>query len=104
MYYFGPYEDAMTRNIAHYSTQLCLHLVNLGRIMPSTLLNDALALDIPLNSEEGFVRQIIGWREFVQCSRIYVTALQPIQLEFKARPAAGWEGECAQQPKSLQTY
>ena len=66
MYYFGPYEDAMTQEHRTLFHTTMSSLVNLGRIMPSTLLNDALKLDIPLNSKEGFVRQIIGWREFVR--------------------------------------
>jgi len=36
--------------------------VNLHRLLPERIVDDALALDIPLNSKEGFVRQLLGWR------------------------------------------
>jgi deoxyribodipyrimidine photolyase-related protein len=39
--------------------------MNLHRILPGRVVADALALDLPLASKEGFVRQILGWREFV---------------------------------------
>ena len=38
--------------------------MNLHRIMPQHVVNLVLAADIPLNSKEGFLRQMI-WREYV---------------------------------------
>ena len=101
MYYFGPYEDAMTQEHRTLFHTTMSSLVNLGRIMPRTLLNDALALDIPLNSKEGFVRQIIGWREFVHHVHELTDGFATDSAPVKARPAAGWEG-IGRQPKSLQ--
>ena len=44
--------------------------MNLGIITPQQIITKAKdyaeANDIPLNSLEGFVRQIIGWREFIR--------------------------------------
>jgi deoxyribodipyrimidine photolyase-related protein len=40
--------------------------LNLHRLVPRDVLNDVLDADIPLNSKEGFVRQVLGWREFVR--------------------------------------
>ena len=34
--------------------------------MPHNLIDDVLNLDIPLNSKEGFVRQVLGWRIMYQ--------------------------------------
>ena len=93
MYYFGPYEDAMTQEHRTLFHTTMSSLVNFGRIMPSTLLNDALALDIPLNSKEGFIRQIIGWREFVHHVHGLTDGFATGSTPVKARPAAGWEGE-----------
>ena len=62
---FGPYEDAMStrsRNLFH--TRIAA-LLNLGRLSARRVVEEAVALDIPLASKEGFVRQILGWREFV---------------------------------------
>jgi deoxyribodipyrimidine photolyase-related protein len=39
--------------------------MNLHRILPREIVADALSLDIPLASQEGFIRQVLGWREFV---------------------------------------
>jgi deoxyribodipyrimidine photolyase-like uncharacterized protein len=39
--------------------------VNLHRLLPSQVVADVLAMNAPLQSKEGFVRQVLGWREFV---------------------------------------
>ena len=63
---FGPFEDAMsTDSLQLFHTRIS-GLLNLHRLLPSRVLQDVLALDIPLNSKEGFVRQLAGWREFVR--------------------------------------
>ncbi|MBL9149939.1 MAG: cryptochrome/photolyase family protein [Phycisphaerae bacterium] len=64
--HFGPYEDAMSsvsRGLFH--TRLT-PILNLARLLPRDLVDDAAGLDIPLASKEGFIRQVLGWREFVQ--------------------------------------
>lgn len=64
--HFGPWEDAMsTRSRGLFHTRIS-PLLNIGRILARTLVDDALATDLPLQSAEGFVRQVIGWREFVR--------------------------------------
>ena len=45
-------------------------MLNVGLITPKEVLNVCLHYaginSVPLNSMEGFVRQIIGWREFIR--------------------------------------
>ncbi|MEO1131022.1 MAG: cryptochrome/photolyase family protein, partial [Planctomycetota bacterium] len=41
-------------------------LLNLKLLEPTEVYEAALESDAPLNSVEGFVRQIIGWREFIR--------------------------------------
>ncbi|MEC9440152.1 MAG: cryptochrome/photolyase family protein [Myxococcota bacterium] len=66
MEHFGPYEDAMSTRSRTLFHTLLSPLVNLHRITPKRALEDVLALELPLNSKEGFVRQLIGWREFMR--------------------------------------
>lgn len=62
---FGPFEDAMSsRSTTLFHTRVS-QLVNLLRLLPRRLLDDTLVMDLPLASKEAFVRQLIGWREFV---------------------------------------
>ena len=64
--HFGPYEDAMsTASAGLFHTRISA-LLNNGRLLPRRVVEDVLALDVPLASREGFVRQVIGWREFVR--------------------------------------
>lgn len=64
--HFGPYEDAMsTKSAGLFHTRISA-LMNNGRLLPRRVIEDALALDLPLASQEGFVRQILGWREFMR--------------------------------------
>lgn len=66
MTHFGPYEDAMsTASSGLFHTRIA-PLLNLHRLLPRRVVDDVLARDLPLSSQEGFVRQIIGWREFVR--------------------------------------
>lgn len=66
MPHFGPYEDAMsTKSRTLFHTQIS-SVLNLHRITPREVLDEVLALDVPLASQEGFVRQVLGWREFVR--------------------------------------
>jgi len=66
---FGPYEDAMTsENWALHHSLLSPYLNN-GLLHPSEVIDAAVKRfekgDIPIQSAEGFIRQIIGWREYV---------------------------------------
>jgi deoxyribodipyrimidine photolyase-related protein len=64
--HFGPYEDAMSRTSSGLFHTRISALLNLHRLLPARVIHDVLALDIPLASREGFVRQVLGWREFVR--------------------------------------
>ena len=67
---FGPYEDAMRDDqlqLFHSKTSV---LLNLGRLLPLDLIRDVAARaeagTAPLASCEGFIRQLLGWREFMR--------------------------------------
>jgi deoxyribodipyrimidine photolyase-related protein len=68
--YFGHYEDALVahEHILHHS--LLSPLINVGLLCPNQVLDQVLSYaknaSIPLNSTEGLVRQIMGWREFIR--------------------------------------
>lgn len=64
--HFGPYEDAMsTRSRGLFHSRVSA-LMNLHRLLPKEVVDDVVALELPLSSKEGFIRQVIGWREFVK--------------------------------------
>lgn len=69
---FGPYEDAITKRGVRLWHSTLSPLLNIGLLTPKHVLDAALAYadehEVPLNSLEGFVRQIIGWREFIRAS------------------------------------
>ncbi|MBP9127241.1 MAG: cryptochrome/photolyase family protein, partial [Elusimicrobia bacterium] len=67
---FGDYEDSIVNGeiILHHS--LLTPLLNVGLLTPGEVVDQAIKYahenKIPMNSCEGFVRQIIGWREFIR--------------------------------------
>ena len=66
MEHFGPFEDAMSsraRNLFH--TRIS-PMLNLQRLSAKQVITDVEAMDLPLPSKEGFIRQIVGWREFMR--------------------------------------
>jgi deoxyribodipyrimidine photolyase-related protein len=65
---FGDYEDAVTDKSNTVFHSALSPLINLGLITPEEIITKLKKVEnkIPMNSLEGYVRQIIGWREFMR--------------------------------------
>lgn len=67
---FGDYEDAISPEHTVLYHSLLTPYLNTGLLTPQEVVEKAIDYakenQIPLNSLEGFVRQIIGWREFMR--------------------------------------
>jgi len=64
---FGPYEDAIVGDEPYLNHSLLSPYLNIGLLHPAEVIAAVKELgdEIALNSIEGFIRQIIGWREYV---------------------------------------
>ena len=97
---FGTYEDAMVATEHYLYHSVLTPVLNTGLLHPKQVVNAAISMtkekDIPLNSAEGFIRQIIGWREYIhavyqregrrQRTRNYWLFTRPVPKQF-------WTGE-----------
>ncbi|MCB9209566.1 MAG: cryptochrome/photolyase family protein [Ignavibacteriales bacterium] len=67
---YGTYQDAIVRDESFLYHSLLSPIMNVGLLTPDYILERTLEFvaenEIPINSVEGFVRQIIGWREFIR--------------------------------------
>ncbi len=81
---FGPFEDAIEPGQSALYHGVLTPMLNTGLLTPRQVLGAVLerAEATPLNSLEGFVRQIVGWREYMRA----VYDLQGIPM----RNANGW--------------
>ena len=91
LYHFGPYEDAMSRASRNLFHSRISALLNIFRLNPNDIVQDVLEMDIPLAGKEGFVRQILGWREFVY--HVHTTTDGFRSIENEASPVAKWPGD-----------
>ena len=68
---FGTHEDAMLADEWKLAHSALSSSINLGLLDPLEVAEAAEAAyragDAPINSVEGFIRQVIGWREYVWC-------------------------------------
>lgn len=66
---FGPYEDAMALDSWSLHHSVISPYINNGLLHPWEVIEAACASfykgKVPIESAEGFVRQIIGWREYI---------------------------------------
>lgn len=67
---FGVYEDALVSKAHFLHHSVLTPMLNTGLLQPKMIVEKALQTaakkNTPINSLEGFVRQIIGWREFIR--------------------------------------
>jgi deoxyribodipyrimidine photolyase-related protein len=66
---FGEHEDAMLSSNWHLAHSLLSPYLNNGLLLPMEVIRAAESAyrngHVPINSAEGFIRQILGWREYI---------------------------------------
>jgi len=66
---FGDYEDAMLKEHRFICHSVLSPMINIGLITPNELIREVLhyaaQTSLPINALEGYLRQVIGWREFI---------------------------------------
>jgi deoxyribodipyrimidine photolyase-related protein len=75
--HFGDFQDAICRDEPFLTHSLLSAPLNIGLLTPLQVVREALDFaeahpkQVPFNALEGFIRQVLGWREFLRGS--YVT-------------------------------
>lgn len=98
---FGPYQDAMVTGEQTMWHAMLSPYLNLGLLHPSEVVKAAEQAyddnqEWELNNVEGFIRQILGWREYMHGIYIYMGADYPERNWFnhtQPLPAFYWSGE-----------
>ncbi|BCX11969.1 MAG: hypothetical protein KatS3mg067_0907 [Thermosynechococcus sp.] len=97
---FGPYQDAMVVGEETLWHSLLSPYLNLGLLSPQEVIDAALVAygerQLPLNSVEGFIRQILGWREYMYGLYHYLGADYCQRNFFQHRqslPAFFWQSD-----------
>ncbi|UFU01695.1 cryptochrome/photolyase family protein [Ruania suaedae] len=105
---FGPYEDAISTEHEVLFHSALTPALNCGLIEPAQVLRRALAaadeqrLDLP--SVEGFVRQLIGWREYLRATyRLWGRRMRTSNVLHHARdlPPGWWDATTGLGPVDL---
>ena len=88
--FFGPFEDAMRDDEQQLFHSQTSPLLNLARMLPLTLVQDVAAATaegtVPLASAEGFIRQLLGWREFMRHLHEQTDGYRLIDAPRESRP------------------
>lgn len=93
---FGDYEDAITQREPFLFHSVLSPLINIGLLTPKLVVEAVLASqNIPINSLEGYIRQVIGWREFMRACYILRGKSERSRNYFthtRALPKGFWDG------------
>lgn len=96
---FGDYQDAIKQENSFLFHSVLSPILNIGLLTPDEVIqaaiNHAGKHSVPLNSLEGFLRQIMGWREFVRASYLLKGSFQRSFNFFHHKdkiPKRFWEG------------
>ncbi|MCH7549826.1 MAG: prolyl oligopeptidase family serine peptidase, partial [Candidatus Krumholzibacteriota bacterium] len=68
---FGPYEDAISAQHPFIAHSMLTAVLNIGLLDPREVVRmviEGAGENTPLASVEGFVRQVIGWREYMRAT------------------------------------
>ncbi len=111
---FGPYQDAVDPEIPFGFHSVISPMLNIGLLTDKVVLEETQKYlnKVPYQSIEGFVRQLIGWRNY--CYMLYLFEHKELEKEnlFNHRRRIGkiwWEAETGLEPiddiiKKIQDY
>jgi deoxyribodipyrimidine photolyase-related protein len=94
--FFGKFEDAIKSDVVFGYHSVLSPLTNIGLITPRDILNAVEDYSKNIASKEGFIRQILGWREY--CYFIYDKYSKSLENKFfykksnKIIPKKFWDG------------
>lgn len=95
--HFGPYEDAMTAVSTGLFHSRVSPLLHLHRLLPARVVTEVEALDLPLATREGFIRQVLGWREFIAHVHRTTDGFRTLAPSRRTKPGDGgyrtWSGK-----------
>ena len=102
---FGIYEDAIVDNESFLNHSILTPMLNIGLLTPKYVIDKTLEFagknDVPINSVEGFIRQIIGWREFIKGIYISKGEIERTTNFFKFKrkiPSSFYDGSTGIEP------
>lgn len=104
---FGDYEDALHTGERTVFHSLLTPMLNTGLLTPADVVERTLARHtvrpVPLNSLEGFLRQVVGWREFIRgVDRVYAeTGAHRTRRGGRKLADGWWTGETGLPPLDL---
>ena len=103
--YFGIYQDAIKKDEPFLFHSLLSSSLNNGLLTPAYVIQKTLhhaeKHKTPINALEGFIRQIIGWREFVRAVYVLKQKDQRAENFFNAKrkiPSSFWDGTVGIEP------
>ena len=100
---FGTYEDAILKDHVRIHHSGISALLNVGLLTPQQVIDAIMKTTrtIPINSTEGFIRQVIGWREFMRAAYERDGNSMRTKNFFqhtRTLPATFWSGETSIEP------
>lgn len=105
---FGPYEDAISKRHNFVNHSLLTASLNIGLLSPGDVVDAVLtAADDqrpPIASLEGFIRQVIGWREYMRATyRLYGRRMRTSNRLGHTRSLSSgwWDGSTGLDPVDL---
>lgn len=101
---FGPYEDAIASDDSFLFHSVLSPMLNIGLLTPEDVVRRAVKYggkhNVPIESIEGFVRQILGWREFMRGA--YLLKAEDMRQNFfqhkRKLPQSFWDGTTGMPP------
>jgi deoxyribodipyrimidine photolyase-related protein len=92
LYNFGKYQDAIIQNNDFLFHSVLSAPINAGIITPQEIIDEVLSYSeiVELHSLEGFIAQILGWREYMRAVYYKYPKIPSNRLKHRAKLSSAW--------------